>query len=325
MNLSELRYNPFLKDWVMISANRQSRPNMPKDWCPFCPGSGRVPDTYDVFKYDNDFPVLVQEPPEEFQNDGFFQKKGTYGKCEVILYHPDHTITLPELPVEHIRKLIDLWRQRFEELSKDEKIKYVYIFENRGKEAGVTMPHPHGQLYAFGWIPKTIQTELDSSRQHFDGTGKCLMCELIENELKAKTRMVYENESFAVFVPFFTIWPYGVYVASKKHLGNITEFSDGQCFDLADVLKKVTGAYDALFDAQFPYMMAMHQTPVNTEDESGYYHFHIEFYPPLRAPDKQYFRASCETGAGAYCNVMLPEDTAEELRAALLKFLGKGQ
>jgi UDPglucose--hexose-1-phosphate uridylyltransferase len=322
--LSELRYNPFLKDWILISANRQMRPNMPNGWCPFCPGSGKVPDSYDVYKYDNDFPVLIQETPQDFREEGFFKRKGTYGKCEVILYHKNHTITLPELPLAHIRKLIDLWRQRFEELSKDQRIQYVFIFENRGKEAGVTMPHPHGQLYAFGWIPKMIQTELDTSKEYYNTAGRCLMCELIENEKKEKTRVVYENKSFIVFVPFFTIWPYGVYIAPKVHLGNLTEFSDRQSDDLADALKKLTGAYDALFSMQLPYMMAMHQTPVNTEDASAYYHFHIEFYPPLRAPDKEYFRASCETGAGAYCNVTLPEETSEEIRRALERFLEKG-
>jgi len=323
--MSELRYNPFLKDWIIISLQRQSRPNMPKDFCPFCPGSGKVPENYDVLKYDNDFPVMEQNLPETSGHEGgFFKTRPVYGKCEVILYHPDHTLALSELPAAHIRKLVDLWCERFEELSLDEKIKYIYIFENRGKEVGVTMPHPHGQLYAFGWVPKVIQTELDASLEHYVSKGRCLTCETLESECAAGARMVLENDSFSVFVPFFSTWPYGTYVVLKGHKGSLPGLCEKEKDDLADILKKITGAYDALFDMPFPYMMALHQQPVNTVDTSLYFHFHIEFYPPLRAPDKQYFRASAETGAGAYCNVVSPEEAAKSLREAFKKIPGKG-
>lgn len=321
--MSELRYNPFLKDWTMTAAHRQGRPQMPEDWCPFCPGSGKVPESYDVWKYDNDFPVLERGFLPEELAIGIFRSKGAYGKCEVILYHPSHTITLKELSKQHIRKLVDLWTSRFEELSKDKKIKYIYIFENRGEEVGVTMPHPHGQLYAFGWVPKVIETELASSEEYYNETGGCLTCGVMEQERGAGERVVYENDSFCIFVPYFTAWPYGTYIVPKRHIGNLSEFDEAQKDGLADALKNISGAYDALFNRQFPYMMALHQTPVNSgKDTSEYYHFHIEFYPPLRSRDKQYFRASCETGAGAYCNVTLPENTAAELREALKRFAG---
>lgn len=319
--MSELRYNPFMKDWTMIAAHRQGRPQMPADWCPFCPGSGRVPDSYDVYKYDNDFPVMELTEVSDEKADGVLRSKGAYGKCEVILYHPGHTITLKELPREHIRKLVDLWTQRFGELSADKNIKYIYIFENRGEEVGVTMPHPHGQLYAFGWIPKVIETELASSKEYFEDTGECLMCSLTEQERSGDQRVVFENGSFCAFVPYFSAWPYGTYIVPKRHTGSLKEFDETQKNDLADALRKISGAYDTLFKRPFPYMMALHQTPVNSDDKAAeYYHFHIEFYPPLRSKEKQYFRASGETGAGAYCNVTVPENTAAELRDALLRF-----
>lgn len=110
--MAELRWHPLIKDWVMIISQRQNRPQMPKDWCPFCPGSGKVPDNYDVYKYDNDFPALSQQPaePDDVATD-IYKTSSAYGKCEVILYSPQHTVTLPELPVEHIKKLVDLWRR----------------------------------------------------------------------------------------------------------------------------------------------------------------------------------------------------------------------
>jgi UDPglucose--hexose-1-phosphate uridylyltransferase len=318
-----LRFNPFLNDWVMIEANRQQRPNMPADWCPFCPGSGKVPADYDVYHYDNDFPVLRQQWSDISPADDFYLNKSTYGKCEVILYHPDHHMTLPRLPVSHIRKLVDLWCSRSSDLAADENIKYIYIFENRGKESGTTMPHPHGQLYAFGWIPKLIQTELDASRDYFDKHGECLMCTVLRKETADGSRIVYENDSFVCFVPYFTAWPYGTYIVPKKHTGSLTGFDSKQRDDLAGMLKTLTGAYDGLYDELFPYMMAIHQSPVNSPDADEYYHIHIEFYPPLRAQNVQYFRASCETGAGVYCNVTLPEEKARELRAAAEKYLQK--
>lgn len=321
--MAELRYNPMLNDWIMVASNRQERPAMPKDWCPFCPGSGKVPEEgYDVFCYDNDFPVMTQEFSQLTGNEGGqFEAKSMYGKCEVILYHPNHTITLPELPVDHIRKLVDLWTTRFTTLAQDKEIKYILIFENRGAEAGVTMPHPHGQLYAFNWLPKNIATELESSKKYYEKEGHCLTCDLLAAEKSAQSRMVLENDGFAVYVPYYTAYPYGTYVVAKEHVGSLADFTDSQKDQLADILKKITGTYDALFNKLFPYMMVMHQVPVNTEEDANpYYHFHIEFFPPLRGENVQYFRASCETGAGAYCNATSPEEKADDLRQAYERF-----
>jgi UDPglucose--hexose-1-phosphate uridylyltransferase len=322
--MAELRWHPLIKDWVMIASHRQGRPQMPKDWCPFCPGSGKVPQHYDVYEYDNDFPALSQNPPEpdDVENE-FFKAAPAYGKCEVILYSPEHTVTLPELPVSHIRKIVDLWAERFGEIKKDKKIKYVFIFENRGDVVGVTMPHPHGQIYGYPFVPKKLQLELDACREHFDGSGSCLICDMIKEEKAYAKRVIFENEHFVCFLPFFSEYPYGVYIGAKAHVGSIDEFSADQKNSLAEILKETAGMLDSLFDYKFPYMMCMHNPPVNTVDVSEYYHFHIEFFPPMRSADKQKFNASSETGAWAHCNPTCPEEKAEELRAAHIKFLSK--
>ncbi|MCX7695672.1 MAG: galactose-1-phosphate uridylyltransferase [Caloramator sp.] len=325
--MAELRWNPLLKTWTMVASNRQQRPNMPKDWCPFCPGSGRVPDNYDVYKYDNDFPALTQTPgqPDILGND-LYKVAQNYGKCEVILYSPEHTKTLPELEVSHIYKLVNLWTERFEELSKDEKIKYIFEFENRGEEVGVTMPHPHGQIYGYSFIPLKVKVELDSCREYFEEHKECMICRMNREEKEFKERVIYENDSFIAYIPFFTDYPYGVFIVSKSHKGNFTEFNDREKWDLADILKKVTGAFDTLFDRLFPYMMCIHQTPVNSDeykDSKDYYHFHIEFYPPLRDANRIKYYASSEMGAWAACNTLAVEQTSEQLREALRKFLEK--
>jgi len=319
--MAELRWHPLIKDWVIIASHRQNRPQMPRDWCPFCPGSGKVPDEYDVLKYDNDFPALSQNPPEpDNVPTKLYKMTEAYGKCEVILYSPNHTTTLPELPVNHIKKLVDLWTERFIELRKDQRIKYIFIFENRGEIVGVTMPHPHGQIYGYSYIPKKLELELASCKEHYERNKTCLICDMNNDEMEFKQRVIFENEDFVVYLPFFTEYPYGIYISSKRHIQNLAQFTEREKLNLAKTLKDATGTLDSLFDYQFPYMMCMHQDPVNSGDFSDYYHFHIEFFPPMRSRDKQKFNASSETGAWAHANPTKPEEKAEELRAAYRKF-----
>lgn len=322
--MAELRWNPLVKDWVMVASNRQNRPQMPKDWCPFCPGSGKVPDKFTVYKYDNDFPALSQNPPvPDDVETRIYKTKPAYGKCEVILYSPEHTVTLPELPEPHIRELVDLWTDRFTEISKDENIKYVFIFENRGAAVGVTMPHPHGQIYGYSVVPKKLELEMASCKEHFRDNGSCLICDMMEDEIKDGRRIIFENEDFVTFLPFFSEYPYGVYIGAKRHFQNLTQMTEREKNNLANILKETAGMLDSLFDYTFPYMMCMYQNPVNGEDASDYYHFHIAFYPPMRSKEKIKFNASSETGAWAHCNPTAPEEKAEELRAAHEKFLKK--
>lgn len=323
-DMAELRWNPLIKDWVMIASHRQNRPQMPKDWCPFCPGSGKVPDKFTVYEYDNDFPALSQNPPvPDDVETRIYKTKPAYGKCEVILYSPEHTVTLPELPVEHIRELVDLWTERFVAISADEKIKYVFIFENRGAAVGVTMPHPHGQIYGYSVVPKKLELEMNSCKEHFEQNGKCLICDMLEDEVNDGRRVIFENEDFITFLPFFCEYPYGVYIAAKRHFQNLTQMNEREKNNLAQILKETAGMLDSLFGYTFPYMMCMYQNPVNGEDVSDCYHFHIAFYPPMRSADKIKFNASSETGAWAHCNPTAPEEKAKELREAHKRFLEK--
>lgn len=326
--MAELRYHPLTKDWVMIASHRQNRPQMPKDWCPFCPGpdNDKVPADFDVLKYDNDFPALRENPPApDDVADDFFKTDECYGKCEVILYSKEHTVTLPELPYSHVEKLADLWCERFEALSKDPKIKYVFIFENRGDVVGVTMPHPHGQIYGYPFVPKKIALECDSAIEHRQEKGKCIFCDMLEHEAKDGRRIIFENEFFTVFLPFFTEYPYGVYIFPKNHKSYITDLSADERKVLAHTIRDTVGMLDSLFDTPFPYMMCMHNAPVNSGTNPEDFHFHIEFFPPMRAADKQKFNASSETGVWAHCNPTAPEEKAVELREAYKKFMSKGQ
>ena len=325
--MAELRWNPLLQTWTMVAANRQDRPQMPKNGCPFCPGSGKVPDRYDVYAYDNDFPALTLTPEEpEVPVSSLYKAAPNYGKCEVILYSSDHHSTLPSLSVNHIYKLLCLLAERYQVLAENPQVKYIFQFENRGEEVGVTMPHPHGQIYAYPFLPQKIQVELDSCRKHYQDQGRCLICDMNEEESKCNQRMIGENESFMAYIPFFTDYPYGVFIVSKHHKGNIAQFDEQEKKDLALILKNITAAFDHLFGKLFPYMMCFHQTPVNSDDYSDashYYHFHIEFYTPLREANKIKFYASSEMGAWAACNPLAVEQTAEVLRKSYIQVENK--
>lgn len=319
--MAELRYNPLTRDWTMVASHRQNRPQMPKDWCPFCPGSGKVPDEgFSVLRYPNDFPALSQNPPEpDDVATSLFQVRPAYGRCEVILYSDQHRAFLKDLSDEHAHELAHLWQECFLDFRKDEKIKYVFLFENRGDVVGVTMPHPHGQAYGYSFVPKRLKEEVASAREYREEQGKCLFCALMQEEIKDGRRIIFENEHFIVYLPFFEPVTYGVQVTAKRHVADLSGMTEEELCTLGEVVRDCAGMYDSLFDMPFPYMMCMHNAPVN-DGEHPEFHFHIEYYPPMRAADKQQFFASSETGAWAWCNPTRPEEKAEELRQAYRRY-----
>ena len=318
--MPELRYNPLLDTWTMVATNRQNRPHLPADWCAFCPGEGKaVPSKYDVLAYPNDFPTLSQRPDavDRKKQNKVFKSAAAYGKCEVLLYSPEHTKKIYELSDDHVLKLVELWTSRYKELSKDKRIKYIYEFENRGEEVGVTMPHPHGQLYAYSWIPEKIKNELANAKKYYKLNGSNLFKDLNEAEKKYKKRVVLENKSFIAYIPYFTDYPFGVFIVNKKLKQNFTEFTLVEKKDLAEMLKKLVRGFDKIYDRPFPYIMAIHQSPVNSpqyKDCADYFGFHIEFYPPLRAKDKIKWYAGSEMGAGAAANPLDVDECAAILR-----------
>lgn len=287
---------------------------MPADGCPFCPGSGRVPDNYDVYIYPNDFSAFsIPAPEPAIKSDNFYRVGRSHGKCDVVLYHPDHNTSLPQLSLGHLVKLVRLWRQRFVELKATPGIRYVLIFENKGAVIGVTMPHPHGQIYAFPFVPPRLERELAVARAHHRARGRCLYCDILGKERRDARRVVAENRAFTAFVPFYARWPYEVHIFSRRHLGTIDQFRPAEEQALAEILKWVTLKYDNLFQFSFPYMMLLHQAPVR--GRFPYFHFHLEFYPPHRSKDKLKYLASVETGGGSFLNDSLAEEKAAELRA----------
>ncbi len=205
-----------------------------------------------------------------------------------------------------------MWRDRTDELSRLPNVKYVYVFENRGEEIGVTLSHPHGQIYAFPFVPPVLQRELAAEARHKRKTGRCLYCDLIQQE-QAGVRKVLGGDRWIAFVPEFARWPYEVHLAPVAHRGGLLDLDEQDDESFAGTLKELLQKYDRLFDKPLPYVMAMHQRPPGRGNAQ--HHFHVEFYPPNRTKDKLKYLAGSELGAGAFILDARAEDTAAELRA----------
>jgi len=319
--MSELRFNPMLGEWVATATHRQERTFLPPpDFCPLCPTREggfptEVPESvYDIVAFENRFPSLKKEPePPAIAGTELYPVRSSQGVCEVILYSPNHNTTLANEPVEQIYKLVMVWRHRFGELGVLDFVKYVFIFENKGEAVGVTLHHPHGQIYAYPFIPPVIKKELENARKYKAEKGICLLCDILDAEKQFEKRIVAVNDSFVAYIPFFARYPYEIHISPKRHLQAFTDFTGTEERDLAEILKQILSAFDALFNLSFPYIMAIHQRPSDGENYD-FYHFHIEFYPPLRTATKIKFLAGSEAGAGMFINDTLPEVKALELR-----------
>lgn len=322
--MSELRWNPVLSEWVVTATHRQDRTFMPPpDFCPICPTQpGGFPteipaESYEFVVFENKFPSFRREPPEPaVESTELYAVKPALGVCEVVLYSPVHDTTLSERSMAEIERLIRVWSDRYVELGARPEIEYVYIFENKGEAIGVTLHHPHGQVYAFSYLPPKVARELASQAEHHARTGRCLHCDVVDEERRDGRRVVAENERFIAFIPFYARYPYEVHFYPKGHLRSLADFDSEDRKAMAALLKRLLVAYDRLFGFRLPYMMVMHQQPTDGKAHPGS-HFHIEFYPPNRTAQKLKYLAGCESGAGTFINDTLPEEKAGELRALM--------
>lgn len=320
--MSELRYNPLIGEWMATATQRQDRTFLPPaDFCPLCPTKPghfptEVPEAdYDIVAFENRFPSLKTHPDiPAVEPDGIFDVRPSRGVCEVVIYTSNHNSSLARESVGKIHKLVRVWRHRFAELEALDFVKYVFIFENKGEAVGVTLHHPHGQIYAYPFVPPLIEREVTHSLEYHEKTGGCLLCDMAARETADGRRMIAENAGFAAYIPFAARYPYETHIVAKAHRQAFTDFSPDEELDLARILKQVLAAFDRIFNMSFPYIMSIHQRPSDGGDY-GYYHFHIEFYPPMRTATKLKYLAGSEAGAGVYINDTLPEVKAAELRA----------
>ncbi|MCZ7525148.1 MAG: galactose-1-phosphate uridylyltransferase [Acidimicrobiia bacterium] len=305
----ELRLDPLTGEWVTIVGHRQARPNLPASGCPFCVGGLEAPEPYVVRAFENRWPALAPgtpvdagEPPDEP-----FARLPARGAAEVVLYTPDHDASMASLGTRGARLVVDLWAERTAALLARPEIEYVLVFENRGREVGATIDHPHGQIYAFPFVPPAARRELEVARER-----GCPLCRALHDERSDGSRLVAELGGWTAYVPFASGWPYGMLVVPHDHVDGLPAL-DGPSRDaLAGVLVDVLDRYDRLFDRPFPYMLWVHQLPGS--DAS---HLHLHLAPPLRGPDTMRFVAAGELGSGTLSNPVTPEAAAGALRGAV--------
>jgi UDPglucose--hexose-1-phosphate uridylyltransferase len=310
--MSELRWHPLLRQWVAVAAIRQDRPQLPQDWCPFDPGSGRVPDHYDVHLYPNDFPAFSGDAPPFSPETDLFRTTGPCGVQDVVLYSPDHNLLPSQLSVEQWTKVIVLWTQRTEELSANPGIQYVGVFENTGVAIGVTMPHPHGQIYGFPFVPPLVETELQSAADYHGTKRACIYCDILAREIDDGRRIVCANATFLAFLPFFGRFPTEMQLCARRHFEKLADMSEAERSDLASILSIVRKKYDNLYGFPMPLMMMVRQSPA--KGAHPYFHFHIDFLPIQRSATKLKYLAGIESGCGTFLNDTCAEDEAEKLR-----------
>jgi UDPglucose--hexose-1-phosphate uridylyltransferase len=320
--MQQLRWHALLQQWVAVSTHRQDRPQMPSNWCPFDPGSGHVPDHYDVFLYPNDFPAFSPETEPFAPTPNLFAETGARGVCDVVLYSPEHTLPPSKLSVENWRKIVDLWTDRTRQLAENPDIAFVAPFENCGEAVGVTMPHPHGQIYALPFIPPNVQKEISSARDFANANGgECLFCRLLQEELKDGSRVIAADDRFAAFVPYAARFPAEVMLYPRRHTRTLLDLSVEEKSSLANLLSVIRRKYDSLYGFVMPLMMAVKQAPLGSPGASKKmpepevpYHFHLQFMPLQRSPTKLKYLATMETGFGTFLADTAPEKMAESLR-----------
>lgn len=329
----EQRWHPLLREWVIFSAHRQNRPwtgeqsgrqQMVKPEhdpdCYLCPGNTRIsqiqnPDYTGVYVFDNDRPSISFDAPLNLETPaGLYRNKPATGLTRVMCYSPIHNITMAELKPAQVADVVVEWQRQTQALSALPEITSVNIFENKGEMTGMSNSHPHGQIYATNFVYKSTESHLLAAAEHHKETGRALFGDILAAEAQEGTRIIAENETMVAFVPYFARFAYEVYLAPKRSVAHITSLTDAETSDFAALLQNVLIRMDNLWSMPFPYLMMLHQAPVDDADYK-LFHFHLALYPPLRTPALRKYVAAHEIGGGNFLADTMPETKAAELRA----------
>lgn len=328
------RWNPLLREWVLVSPHRTKRPwlgqvaspAIPQQIsydpeCYLCPGNSRAaglrnPAYTSTFVFDNDYPALLPDAsPGEIDRDGLIVARAERGICRVVCFSPRHDLTMPRMKPEEVRQVVDVWTDQYGELGALPWVQHVQIFENRGALMGASNPHPHCQIWANEELPNQPSRELAAQLAYRQAHGVCLLCSYLTAELQASERIVSENKGFVALVPYWAVWPFETMILSRRHVSSLVELSDEERNDLGEIMRRVTIRYDNLFKTAFPYTMGFHQQPTDGKPHPEW-HFHAHYFPPLlRSATVQKFMVGYEL-LGA------PQrDITAESAAALLRDL----
>jgi len=331
---SHRRWNPLLSEWVIVSPHRTQRPwqgqiektasvENPKydPNCYLCPGNSRAgghknPEYRSTFVFDNDYASLLPDTPQgEFHESSLMIAESERGICRVVCFSPRHDLTISNMALPDIEKVVHVWSDQYRELAAIDWVRYVQIFENRGEMMGASNPHPHCQLWANETIPNQPTIEQNALQEFKRTSGKCMLCEYLQVEQARAIRVICANDFFTVVVPFWAVWPFEVLVLANEHVTGMDQLSSDAQRGLAEILKRITSRYDTVFNVPFPYSMGFHQRPTDDEEHPEW-HFHAHFLPPLlRSATVRKFMVGYELLATPQRDIT-PESAAESLRSA---------
>jgi UDPglucose--hexose-1-phosphate uridylyltransferase len=314
---SEIRYDPILDEWVAIAAHRQTRTYLPpSDECPLCPStptrSTEIPAyDYDVAVFENRFPSFSHrrgavDPPHL---PGLTDTRPGYGRCEVVCFTADHNASFASLTPSRVRLVLEAWADRTAELNTLPDVEQVFCFENRGEAIGVTLSHPHGQIYAYPFVTPRTRRMIESARRHPSGN---LFADVLAAERAVGERVVASNEHWTAFVPAWARWPYEIHLYPHRQVPDIPALSNDERDAFAPVYLEVLRRLDGLFGIRMPYIAAWHQAPVRVDRDLSY--LHLQVFSIQRAPGKLKYLAGSESGMGVFVNDVRPEQATEQLR-----------
>lgn len=322
------RYNPLSDRWVLVSPHRTQRPwqgrveKLPAErrprydpHCYLCPGNTRAggavnPPYEGTFVFTNDFAALLEDTPPFDGGEGLLRAQAVRGTCRVICFSPRHDLTLAEMSLAELRRVIDLWTEQFAELG--HRYRWVQIFESKGQLVGASNPHPHGQIWASDFLPHEAATEDRMQQRYFARHGRPLLLDYAELELAKGERVIAETAHWLVVVPFWAYWPFETLVLPKRHVRYLYELEDAERDSLAEALKTMLVRFDNLFETEFPYCSGWHNAPC--DGAVDHWQLHAHYYPPLlRSATVPKFVASYEWLAEAQRD-LTPEAAAARLR-----------
>ncbi|WP_376969493.1 galactose-1-phosphate uridylyltransferase [Arthrobacter sp.] len=325
---SELRYDPLTGEWVSFAAHRQARTHLPPaDECPLCPSRDGQPTEvpaadYDVVVFENRFPSFGPLQVDLAPEPRLGAVSPAHGRCEVIAFGAGHADSFGDLGPVRARTVVEAWAQRTAELSAMPGVEQVFAFENRGADIGVTLHHPHGQIYAYPYVPARTLTHLGRAAEHRERTGRNLMDDVLEFELGAGERIVERGEHWTVLVPFAARMPIEAHVVPNRHVGSLDELSAAERVELAAVYLRLLRTVDALYATPTPYIAAWFQAPTRHPDRAEA-RLHLQLTSPRRAENKLKYLAGSEAAMGAFIGDVTPESTAERLRQAAARIGGR--
>jgi UDPglucose--hexose-1-phosphate uridylyltransferase len=322
---SEIRHDPLVEEWVAIAAHRQTRTLLPpSDACPLCPSTPDratevpAPD-YEVAVFENRFPAFPALPvlPASPADGGGLhadEPRPANGRCEVVCFSADHDASFADLSPGRVRLIVDAWADRTAELAARPGVEQVFCFENRGEEIGVSIRHPHGQIYAFPFVTPRTRQMLRAARAHHERTGGNVFADVLAAEWRAGTRIVAGNRWWTAFVPSFARWPFEVHVYPHRRVPDIPALSEAERDGFGPVYLDVLRRLDAVYGLTMPYVAAWHQAPVTGRDGRDLAYLHLQLFSNRRAPDKLKHPAGTEAAMGVFLNDVDPDDAARLLQ-----------